>query len=74
MKGRGFTEVIFGHGVVIYFIIQSLLEIRSKNLPCFLSKRKKNRQSAILFILSIAAAILTQTDRMKSPLCRYILL
>ena len=42
-------------------------------LPCYPSQRE-SRQSAILFILSTAAAILTQTHRMKSPLCRYILL
>ena len=85
MKGQGFTEslhrlrsehdksVIFGHGVVIYFIMQSLFEIRRRNSPCFPSKRE-SRQFAILFILSTATAILTQTNHMKSPLCRYILL
>ena len=59
---------MYGHEVVIYFTMQSLLEIRNKNLPCFPSKRE-SRQSTILFILSTAAAVLTQTNRMKSPLC-----
>ena len=59
--------------LVIYFIIQSFLEIRSKTLHRFPSKRER-RQSAVLFILSTAAAILTQTNRMKSPPCQYILL
>ena len=67
------NRFIFGHWVVIYFIMQSLLESRSKNLPCFSFKRESQR-SAILFSLSTAAAILTQTNRMQSPLCRYILL
>ena len=81
MKGRGFTETfssiyvpsviylfMFGHRVLIYFIMQSLLEKISKNLPCFPSERE-NLQSAILCILSTAAAILTQTNLMKSPFC-----
>ena len=51
--------------------MQSLLEKKSKNLPCFPSKQK-SRQSAILFIWSRAAAILTQTNLVKSPFCRYI--
>ena len=63
------NRFIFGHGVVIYFIMQSVLEIRSKHLPCFPSK---SRQSAILFIWSRAAAILTQTNLVNSPFCRYI--
>ena len=69
---RGFTEpfhwlrsehdksVYFGHWVVIYFIMQSLLEKRSKNLPWVPSKQW-SRQSAILFIWSRATVILTQT-------------
>ena len=35
---------------------------------------KARKTAAILFILSTAAAILTQTDLMKSPFCAYILL
>ena len=78
MKGRGFTEpfhrfnvpsvinrFIFGHGVVIYFIMQSLL---AKTYLVFLLSDRV----AILFIWSRAAAILTQTNLMKSPFCRYI--
>ena len=63
---------MFGHCVLMYFIMQSLLEKRSKNLPRFPSKQE-SRQSAILSILS-TAAILTQTNLMKYPFCRYILL
>ena len=46
--------------------MQSLLEKSSKHLPRFPSKRE-SLKSAILFILSIATAILTQTNLMKSP-------
>ena len=86
MKGRGFTEtfpsnyvasvinrVIFGQWVLIHFIMQSLLEKRSTNLPCCPPKRG-SRQSAILFLLSTAAAILTQANLMKSPFCPFSLL
>ena len=65
MKGRGFIETfiliyvlrmknqfIFGHWERIYFIKQSVLKKRSKNLPCFPSTWE-SLQSAILFILSI---------------------
>ena len=75
MNSRGFTETfpsiydpseinrfIFGHWVLIYFIMQSLFGKRNKNLPCFPSKRE-NLQSAILFILPTAAAIRTQKKR-----------
>ena len=84
MKSRGFIETFpwiyvpsvinrfIGYWVLIYFIMQSLLGKRSKNLFCFPSKRE-SLQSAILFILSTAAAILMQTNLMKSPFCRYIL-
>ena len=41
-------------------MMQSLFEKISKHSPCFLSKRG-NLQSAILFMLSTAAAIITQT-------------
>ena len=79
--GQGFTETfpstyvpsvinrfMFGHWVLIYFIMQSLLKKRSKNLHCFPSKRE-SLQTAILFIFSTAAAILTQTKLMNSPFC-----
>ena len=46
--------------------MQSLLEKSSKHLPRFPPKRE-SLKSAILFILSIATAILTQTNLMKSP-------
>ena len=77
MKSRGFTKTLplvyvpsvinrftFGHWVLIYFIMQSLLK-KSKNLPCFPSKRE-SLQYAILFILSTAAAILMHSNLMKS--------
>ena len=85
-KSRGFTETlssiyvlsvinqfIFGHCVHIYFIMQPLLGKEAKTYLCFPSKRE-SLQSAILFMLSSAAAILTQTNLMKSPFCRFILL
>ena len=60
------NRFIFCHGVVIFFIMQSLLEIRSKNLPCFPSKRE-NRQSAILFIhRRLKFYVLTHNDP-KNP-------
>ena len=85
MKGRGYTEPFIGlrserdksvyfwswGGYLLYNTI--ITRNKSKNLPCFPSKQK-SRQFAILFILSTAAAILTQTNRMESPLCGYILL
>ena len=43
--------------MVIYFIMQSLLEIRSKHLPCFPSKRE-SRQSAILFFVVVVVVFL----------------
>ena len=61
--------LIFGLGVVIYFLMQLLLKKSIKNLPCFPSL-----QSAILFILSTAQQLLRQQNLMKSPLGRYILL
>ena len=54
------NRFIFGHGVVIYFIMQSLFEKISKDSPCFHSKRG-NPTSAILFILTVAAAIIPHT-------------
>ena len=53
---------IFGHGMVIYLIVQSLFEKISKNSPYFSSQRG-NLPSAILFSLTVAAAI---TQRTKS--------
>ena len=53
-------SVYFGHRVVIYFTRPSLLEKGSNHLPCFPSKGGI-LQSAILFILSTTAAIITQT-------------
>ena len=45
---------------VPYFTMQSLFEKISKNSPCFPSKRG-NPTSAILFILTIAAALILHT-------------
>ena len=50
----------FGYGVVFYFIMQSSFEKISKNSPCFPSQRG-NLSSAILFILTAAAAITAHT-------------
>ena len=57
------NQFIFGHGVVIYFIMQSILEKSSKNY------------SAILFILSTVTAIITpaKSDEI-SDMSIYILL
>ena len=51
---------MFGYGVVIYFIMQSLFEKISKNKPFFPSQWG-NLSSAILFILTAAAAITLYT-------------
>ena len=51
------NRFIFGHGVVIYFIMQSLFENISKNSTCFHSKRG-NLTSAILFVLTVGSAII----------------
>ena len=56
-----------------YLIYNAIITRNKKQKLCFPPKRE-SRQSAILFILSTAAAILTQTNRIKFPLCRYILL
>ena len=50
-----------------YFEMQ-LLRYSKKNLPCFPSERE-NLQSAILFILSTATAIITQTNLMETAFC-----
>ena len=50
----------FGYGVVVYFIMQSVLEKIAKKHLVFPSKRG-SLQSAILFMLSTIAAIITQT-------------
>ena len=62
--------------VLIYFITQSLLENKKQNTYLiFLLLKRDSRQSAILFILSTAAAILTKTYLIiTSPFCQYILL
>ena len=75
---------------VFVFLLWSALDLMSRKLvtsckqdhkeakrtlgPSRTTSKRESRQSAILFILSTAAAILTQTNRMKFPLCRYILL
>ena len=82
-KGWGFTMTfpsiyvlsvinwfIFGHVVVIYFIMPLLLEKRSENLHFFPSQWGF-LQSAIWFMLSTAAAMIVQT---KSVLCQYIMM
>ena len=80
MKGRWFTETFPSIYVpsllnqfIFCYIMQSILEKRCKILPCFPSKRGL-LQCVILFILSTAAAILTQTNLMKSHFCGYFLL
>ena len=40
------NRFIFGHDVVIYFLIKLLLEKSSKNLSCFVSQRKTEIYSA----------------------------
>ena len=65
MKGRGFTEIcpsiyvlsvinrfIFGHWVLIYFIIQSLLEKRNKTYLVFLLSERVCRLPPCLFFQS----------------------
>ena len=54
------NRFIIGHGVVIYFIKQSVLKEIANNYLVILSKRG-NLQSVILFMLSTAAAIIMQT-------------
>ena len=49
------NRFIFGHGVVIYFIMQSLIEKISKN------SKHGNPTSAILFILTVATAVIPHT-------------
>ena len=49
------NRFIFGHGVVIYFIMQSLIEKISKN------SKQGNPTSAILFILTVATAVIPHT-------------
>ena len=56
-----FGLLVFGYGVVIYYIMQSSFEKISKTSPCFPSKRG-NLQSAILFMLSTASTIITQKE------------
>ena len=86
MNGRGFTETfpsIYVPSVINRFIFWSLCAYllynaianrkKKQKLTLFHSKRE-NLQSAILFILSTVAAILTQTNLMKSPFCEYSLL
>ena len=46
--------------MVIYFVMQSLFEKTSKNSPCFPCKQG-NPTSAILFIFTVAAAIILHT-------------
>ena len=59
---------IVGHWVLIYFITQSLLKIKKqKTYLVFLLLKRDSRQSAVLFILSTAAAILTKTYLITSP-------
>ena len=43
------NRFIFGHGVVIYFMMQSLLEIRSKNLLFFLLSKRVGSLPSCLF-------------------------
>ena len=50
--------LLVDHGVVIYFIMQSSFEKISKNSPSFPSQRG-NPPSAIMFILTAAAAAIT---------------
>ena len=58
--------------MVIYFILQSLLEIRNKNLPCFPSKQESSSPPSVYFVNSRSDSYANKSYEFSSLLIHFI--